>query len=160
MAGRHWCARMGKEKLRRVLLSMFAILCVMCFIWSVQFVRFLIPLSYPFDPWLYVQGFNTSLMFCVTLVPSAFTVLIQCVVGQTGRWRILLPFLVWVGVFGILYGPSYAVQLKQRFLDQASSSATQSVVTAVASEVVWFAFLALVFCFGAASLSKLERRNP
>jgi len=151
---------MGKEKLRRVLLSMFAILCVMCFIWSVQFVRFLIPLSYPFDPWLYVQGFNTSLMFCVTLVPSAFTVLIQCVVGQTGRWRILLPFLVWVGVFGILYGPSYAVQLKQRFLDQASSSATQSVVTAVASEVIWFAFLALVFCFGAASLSKLERRNP
>lgn len=151
---------MGKEKLRRVLLSMFAILCVMCFIWSVQFVRFLIPLRYPFDPWLYVQGFNTSLMFCATLLPSAFTVLIQCVVCQTGRWRMLLPFFVWVGVFGILYGPSYVIQLKQKILDQASSSVTQSVVTAVASEVIWFAFLALVFCFGAVSLSNPGRRHP
>ncbi len=150
---------MGTEKLGRVLRSMFAALCVMCFIWSVQFVRFLIPLSSPFDPWLYVQGFNTSLMFCATLLPSALTVLVQSILGQPGRWRILLPFFVWMGVFGILYGPSYVVQLKQKFSDQSTSFATQSVVTAAASEVIWFALLALVFCFGAVSLSTPERKH-
>lgn len=149
--------RMRTETARRVLLNLFAILCCLTFVACVQFTNFILPLRMPFDPWLHVHGVNSAAILCSTLLPSAFTILVQSLVAQSYRVRLALPFCVWVVAFSALYGISYVNQLKRTATDVGIGAAMDSmIVRAIATELVWFAFLAIVFAVGSVALV----RNP